>query len=132
MPYPQWMELVDKNGKIEGRVQPRGGGWRPIQGATLQSGKIVVALAVLHKDLLLTGLEFLPGDKLTGVEKRGESDGPTLVGVRAPKLDRPMPKAWSAPRALFNGKDLTGWEPIGNVKNNKWVARDGELVNDNP
>ena len=35
-------------------------------------------------------------------------------------------------RPLFNGKDLTGWEPIGNVNNNKWIARDGELVNDNP
>ena len=54
------------------------------------------------------------------------------MGVRAPKLDRPMPKKWTKPRPLFNGKDLTGWEPIGNVDNNKWVARDGELVNDNP
>ena len=43
-----------------------------------------------------------------------------------------MPKAWTLPVAIFNGKDLTGWEPIGNVQNNKWVARDGELVNDNP
>jgi len=43
-----------------------------------------------------------------------------------------MPKAWAAPVAIFNGKDLTGWEPIGNVQNNKWVARNGELVNDNP
>jgi hypothetical protein len=43
-----------------------------------------------------------------------------------------MPKAWSTPVAIFNGKDLTGWEPIGNVQNNRWVARNGELVNDNP
>jgi hypothetical protein len=43
-----------------------------------------------------------------------------------------MPKAWTAPQAIFNGKDLTGWEPVGNVKNNKWIARNGELVNDNP
>ena len=71
-------------------------------------------------------------DKISGIEKRGENDGPKLIGVRAPKLDRPMPKAWNAPRPIFNGKDLTGWEPIGNVNNNKWVARNGELVNDNP
>jgi hypothetical protein len=43
-----------------------------------------------------------------------------------------MPKAWTEPKALFNGKDLTGWEPIGNINNNKWIARDGELVNDDP
>ena len=52
--------------------------------------------------------------------------------MRAPELKRPMPAAWDAPVAIFNGKDLTGWEPIGNVQNSKWVARDGELVNDNP
>ena len=33
-PFPQWMELTDKGGKIEGRVQPRGGAWHPIAGAT--------------------------------------------------------------------------------------------------
>ena len=43
-----------------------------------------------------------------------------------------MPKKWTKPRPLFDGKDLKGWEPIGNVENNKWVARNGELVNDNP
>ncbi|MEJ7607657.1 MAG: hypothetical protein WKF37_15640, partial [Bryobacteraceae bacterium] len=43
--YPQWMELLEKNGKIEGRVQPRGGGWRPIQSARIESGKMVVAVS---------------------------------------------------------------------------------------
>src|ERR1035437_9498935 len=32
-PYPQWMELTDTGGKIEGRIQPRGGAWHPIVGA---------------------------------------------------------------------------------------------------
>ncbi|MEP7364544.1 MAG: DUF1080 domain-containing protein [Acidobacteriota bacterium] len=133
-PFPQWMELVEKNGKIEGRVQPRGGGWRPILGAKLESGKMIVALSAASSrgpamswELTSTG-----ADKLSGVEKRGDTDGNKLAGVRAPKLDRPMPKAWSKPKPIFNGKDLTGWEPIGNVSNNKWIARDGELVNDNP
>jgi len=72
------------------------------------------------------------GDKISGVEKRGEAAGPSIAGARAPELKKPMPKVWSEPVALFNGKDLTGWEPIGNAQNNKWAARDGELVNDNP
>ena len=127
-PYPQWMELLEKNGKVEGRVQPKGGGWRPILGAKTESGKMVVALsATMNWELTSTG-----PDQITGIEKRGTTDGPKLVGVRAPKLDRPMPKSWTKPRPLFNGKDITGWEPIGNVQNNKWIARDGELVNDNP
>jgi len=132
-PYPQWMELVEKDGALAGRVQPRGGGWRPILGAKIEAGKLIVNVSAAGRgpavdwELISAG-----GDKLTGTEKRGGANGPSLAGVRAPKLDRPMPKAWSAPRPIFNGKDLTGWEPIGNVNNSKWIARDGELVNDNP
>lgn len=127
-PYPQWMELVEKDGQIQGRVQPRGGGWRRILSAKADSGKMVIALtAALRWELTSPG-----PDQITGIEKRGDADGPKLAGVRAPKLDRPMPKSWAKAEPIFNGKDLTGWEPIGNVANNKWVARDGELVNDNP
>ena len=133
-PYPQWMELMTKQGKIEGRVQPRGGGWRPILGASVQSGKLVVAVSASNERGPAVNWELVTSgkDKLTGIEKRGDQDGPSLVAVKAPELNRPMPKTWSAPQQLFNGKDLTGWEPIGNVQNNKWIARDGELVNDNP
>jgi hypothetical protein len=131
-PYPQWMELVDKGNGIEGRVQPRGGAWKPILGAKFESGKLIVAVSAGRTPTINWELTSVGPDKLSGVEKRAGVDGPKLAGVRAPKLDRPMPKAWTAPEPLFNGKDLTGWEPIGNVKNNKWIARDGELVNDNP
>ena len=34
--------------------------------------------------------------------------GREIAGVRAPALNRPMPKAWTAPEPIFNGKDLTG------------------------
>ncbi len=136
-PYPQWMELTENGGKIAGRVQPRGGAWRPIIGAHMDAGKLIVDLgpaggpngANTEIDWELTSPS---AGKLTGVEKRGDADGPTLAGVKAPLLDRPMPVKWSKPRPLFDGKDLKGWEPIGNVENNKWIARDGELVNDNP
>lgn len=132
-PWPQWMELVEKDGKIEGRVQPRGGGWRPIVGAKLDGGKMIVTVSPAGRGPAIAWELTSPSKGvIAGVEKRGDADGPKLAGVLAPKLDRKMPKNWEKPRALFNGKDLTGWEPIGNVKNNKWVARDGELVNDNP
>lgn len=132
-PYPQWMELTDNGGKIEGRVQPRGGAWRPIVGAQVQSGKLIVVVGEAGPGSRTTWeLTSASSGKLTGVEKHGDADGPMLAGVKAPLLDRPMPKQWTKPRPLFDGKDLKGWEPIGNVENNKWVARDGELVNDNP
>ena len=125
--YPQWMELTDNGGKIEGRLQPRGGAWHPIADAHVESGKLIVAVGEMTKWELTSS-----SGKLTGIEKHGGAEGPTLTGAKAPSLDRPMPKNWTKPRPLFDGKDLKGWEPIGNVENNKWVARNGELVNDNP
>jgi hypothetical protein len=133
-PYPQWMELLEKNGQIIGRVQPRGGGWRNIEGAKFEGDKLILNLGAPNAKMptFYWELSSAGQDKITGVEKRGVGQGPTLAGVRAPKLDRPMPKAWGPPQPIFNGKDLSGWEPIGNVANNKWKAVDGELVNDNP
>jgi len=131
-PYPQWLELTQNNGKIEGRIQPRGGAWHPVGSAKIESGKLTVVVSGAGSANVTTWeLASVSADKLTGLEKRGDAAGPALLGLRAPKLDRPMPKHWSKPKALFNGKDLTGWEPVGDGVN-KWIARDGELVNDNP
>ena len=69
------------------------------------------------------------GDKLTGSIKRGDTSAARIAGVRAPALNRPMPAAWTDPEPIFNGKDLTGWEPIGNAPNH-WVAKDGDLLNE--
>src|ERR1035437_1897266 len=132
-PYPQWMELTENGVKIEGRVQRRGGAWHPIAGARIQSGKLIVVVGEARTGSATTWeLTSTSSGKLTGIEKHGDAGGPMLAGVNAPSLARPMPKQWTKPTPLFDGKDLKGWEPIGNVENNKWVARDGELVNDNP
>ena len=69
------------------------------------------------------------GDRLTGVQKRGDATI-ELTGVRAPELKRTAPKAWGNPQPLFNGKDLTGWEPIGDPANSHWVVKNGLLINE--
>ena len=131
-PFPQWMEITDKDGKLEGRFQPRGGAWQPLVAAKVDSGHLILTLSAPPNGPAITWDFTSAGDKLAGVEKRGETVRSQIAGSRAPELKRPMPKAWTTPVAIFNGKDLTGWEPIGNVQNSKWVARNGELVNDNP
>ena len=130
--YPQWLEIVEKDGALEGRYQPRGGAARPILAAKTESGHLLLTLAeaTTRGPATIWDLSSF-GEKLTGVEKHGDTAGPQISGVRAPALKRPMPKQWAAAKPLFNGKDTTGWEPIGTAQN-KWIARDGELVNDNP
>jgi hypothetical protein len=62
------------------------------------------------------------GDRLSGTQKRGDAVG-QVTGVRAPALIRLEPKSWSAPEPLFNGKDLTGWEPL-DPAHNHWVVKE--------
>ena len=126
----QWMEIVDKDGKLDGRMQPGGGASRPIPAVKIEGGHLIVTVQPAGRGPETLWDLTLNGDKLTGVQKRGESSDTQVAGVRAPELKRPMPKAWTDPEPLLNGKDLAGWEPVG--QNSHWVARDGELVNDNP
>jgi hypothetical protein len=131
--WPQWMEIVEKDAKLDGRIQPRGGAVRPIVAAKVDGGHLWITVsAATQRAPEVTWDLTTEGGKITGTQKQGENSETTIAGVRAPELKKPMPTAWTAAEPIFNGKDLTGWEPIGNVQNNKWKARDGELVNDNP
>jgi len=65
---------------------------------------------------------------LKGTQSRSDGVTGDLTGERAPVLDRQAPAAWGEPESLFNGTDLSGWEPDG--PNNHWKAQNGELVNE--
>jgi hypothetical protein len=121
--YPGWLEVVTKDGKSAVRFQPRGGSVRPVADARIEGAKLILT-ANPGNVMELT----LAAGSLTGTEKRGEALVANVKGVRAPVLNRPAPSAWSTPESLFNGRDLTGWEPT-NTQNNNWTVRDGILIN---
>jgi hypothetical protein len=128
--YPDWMELVEKDGKQQVRIQPRGGAVRPAEGVKIEGSKLIITVSPAAGNRPEVTWELTAsGDKLTGVQKRGATSD-ELVCVRAPELKRSMPKAWTKPEPLFNGKDLTGWEPVNNPANSHWVAKDGDLLNE--
>src|ERR1017187_8632067 len=94
--FPQWMEITEKDGKLEGRFQPRGGAWKPLAAARTDNGRLILTLAETTPRGPATTWEFTAGgDHLSGVEKRGETAGARIVAVRAPELKRPMPEAWT-------------------------------------
>jgi hypothetical protein len=128
--WAQWMEIVPKGDAVEGRIQPAGGAVRPIIAARVEGGHLLITVQAAGRGAEIDWDLTLDGDKVSGIQKQGENSDTKIAGVRAPELKRPMPKAWGAPEALFNGKDLAGWEPIGNPANNHWAARDGEMVNE--
>jgi hypothetical protein len=119
---PDWLEVSPSGGALAARYQPGGGASQPIQGVKLDGPHLILNISrVAAWDLTVSG------DKISGVQKNGDNETAKVEGVRAPALKRAAPAAWTAPEPLFNGKDLTGWEPTN--ANNKWAAVNGELVN---
>ena len=126
--FPQWMEVIEKDGGLQARIQPRGGAVRPFSAAKIEGSHLLVTLSPARNNRPETIWDLtVNGDKLTGVQKSGETTNAQLAAVRAPELKRPMPAQWTAPEPIFNGKDLSGWTPMGGVSH--WVAQNGELVN---
>jgi hypothetical protein len=119
--YPDWMEVVMKDGKPRVRVQPRTGSVHPATDVEMEGSRLKLAVSKA-----ITWEVTASGDKLTGSQKRG-AEVAKLEGVRAPELKRPMPKTWSKPEPIFDGKDLTGWEPFQGESH--WAVQNGELVN---
>ena len=126
----QWMEIVEKDGKLDGRIQPGGGAVRPIAAAKMDGTHLIITVAPAGRGPETTWDLTADGDKVSGVQKRGDAASDTqIAGVRAPELKRPMPKAWTTPEPLFNGKDLTGWEPVNNPDRASGWCEDGTLLN---
>lgn len=127
--YPSWLEVVEKDGKPQVRIQARTGAVRAFTDANVNGSKMTVVVSPARGTSPETTWELTAsGDKLTGSQKAGSEEA-KVAGVRAPALKRPMPKAWSKAEPLFNGKDLTGWEPFPTSSPSNWVVKDGELVN---
>jgi hypothetical protein len=118
-----WLGVSDKNGQLQVWYQDTTGNVTQIRNFKLEGTHLIVPIGGAAWEL-----DAVSG-KLTGIEKRGDQSIP-LTGVRAPELKRAEPKAWTKPEPLFNGKDLSGWEPIGDVAGNHWIVQDGLLVNE--
>lgn len=125
-----WLGITGTNGQLEVWYQPTGGNVYRITDFKAQGTHLSVVLGAASAGRPATTWELdAAGDQLTGAERRGDLAFP-LAGVRAPELKRAEPKKWTKPEPLFNGKDLTGWEPIGGAANSHWRVQDGLLVND--
>jgi hypothetical protein len=127
--YPGWLEIVERDGKLEGRSQPRGGSVRPVSAVAIEGSHMTLALSPGGKQPGATWEVTANNNQITGVQKRGDTMLGQFTGVPAPELKRKAPKAWTDPEPLFNGKDLTGWEP-DNPSSNHWIAQDGTLLNE--
>jgi len=125
-----WLGVAEKNGALEVWFQPTGGNVYQVKDFKLKNSKLKLNLAKKSKKRPALKWELTAnGNQLTGFQKRGK-ETTQLTGVRAPELKRATPLAWTDPEPLFNGKNLDGWEPIGDPSKSHWGVKNGLLVNE--
>jgi hypothetical protein len=125
-----WLSITENNGGLQVWYQPTGGNVYQLEDVKVDGAKLILTLGRPGGKTPRPTLELeRDGNTLKGISRQGDSQQ-SIVGVPAPTLNRPMPKAWAKPEPLFNGKDLSGWEPMGRPENSHWVVRDGYLVNE--
>lgn len=129
-PYPSWFEVsLSGSRTLVGRFVGGGGSARPISRVEYANGKMRFAIPPQwdreSNDLVLEAT--LNGEALTGTVTTPAGERHQFTGKRAPLLRRTTEPTWGAPVTLFNGKDLSGWAPLGGT--NEWKAIDGVLTN---
>ncbi len=124
--YPDWMEVAPKDGVPAVRIQPRSGSAFYAKQFEVKGTHLTVQWANGSTTWELDR----QGEKLIGTELHAGKPFAELTGLKAPALVRKDPKAWMAPESIFNGKDLSGWEPVDPAAANHWIVQNGELVNE--
>ena len=128
-PLPSWLEVHSSGrGVLVGRFVGVVGSVRPISRLTYANDTLRFSIPPQweagNADLQFAGV--VAGDGLAGTITDPSGTAYPFTAVRAPALRRPTPP-WAPPRRLFNGKDLTGWHPVGGT--NQWSAVNGVLTN---
>jgi hypothetical protein len=122
-----WLGVAEKNGAVDVWFQPSGGNVRQIKDAKVDGAHLTFTAGPANDKNPATVWDVTAkGDKLAITQKRGDK-ATELTGFREPELKRGEPKAWSKAEPLFNGKDLSGWEPMGS--DSHWVVENGLLTN---
>ena len=128
---PSWLEIQwSGNRTLVGRFVGVVGSARPI--ARLEFSHDTLRFAIPPQwepgtgDLQLEGV--FAGDSLAGSVTDPAGNRLPFTAVRAAALRRISPPQWGRAVRLFNGTDLTGWQPFGNEQS-AWTVVAGVLTN---
>ena len=127
--YPSWLEVGwSGNRTLVGRFVGQFGSARPV--SRIEFARDTLRFSVPPQwetgdnDLRFEGV--LANDRLSGWMTDPTGNRLAWSAGRAPTLRRSAMPRWGRPIRLFNGVDLTGWEPIGS---NEWTVVDRVLTN---
>ena len=124
---PSWLEIRHSGSRtLVGRFVYANGSARPIAEVKMNDGKFSFAIPPQWEDGN-TYMEFegsMSGDILKGNMLFTNGQTYNWVATRAPKLEYTKNPKWGKPIKLFNGKDLSGWQAMGE---NQWIVEPGVL-----
>ena len=138
-----WLGVEAKDGKIDTTILWGGGSVVPVSTSTLDGDTLVLTRAFNDKEkgaTVETITAKVKGDELQLTTQKQPAAEPEskpfgqakFTGKRIPDLP-PAPDLskvkFGDPIPLLNGKDLTGWQLMGNGAINGWSVVDGVLQN---
>jgi len=131
--FPSWLEIRRSGNRAHvGRLVGQVGSARPISEIEFSNDTIRFSVPLQWEpgDSALRFVAVRSDSQLSGWMTDGTGTRLAWTGVRAPALDRAGSGAprWGRPIQLFNGTDLTGWQPLGSGENH-WGAVGGVLTN---
>ncbi len=134
-PFPSWLEIRKSgNTTFVGSFVGQFGSARPIAKIEVDGDAFRFAIPPQweqrSEDHVFTGK--LAGERLAGETTDAEGRRIRWEATRAPSLARSSEPVWGEPLELFNGSDLTGWQPMSSEIPKGWVVRDGILFNEHP
>jgi hypothetical protein len=129
--YPSWLEIRRSgNSALIGQFVGQAGSARPI--SRIDSSPDSVHFSIPPQwESGANDLQFhgrLADDRLAGWMTDASGSRQSWTAVRAPTLHRAAAPQWGTPIPLFNGRDLTGWQPVG-ADPSAWVVVGGVLTN---
>ena len=124
---PSWLEIRHSGTRtLVGRFVYAMGSARPISEVKVKDGKFSFAIPPQWEDGN-SYMEFegsMNGDVLEGTMLYTNGKTYNWVATRAPKLEYTKNPKWGKSIKLFNGKDLSGWQAMGE---NQWIVDSGVL-----
>jgi hypothetical protein len=127
--YPSWLEISMNGAEAQVRIVGQVASVHAAHDVRLKGMRLTFASTEwFGHEIPVEWKVNLEKSTLKGTQSRSDGVTGDLTGERAPTLDRQPPAAWGEPESIFNGTDLSGWEPDG--PNNHWKAENGELVNE--
>ena len=128
--YPSWLEVSVDGDQLKAKIVGRWGNARPLPRIEIANGKVTFVSPkeeeAAKQDMVFEGK--LAGKRLVGTVNGPDGNQWSWTGERAPSLKPTGTPTWGKPVQLFNGKDLTGWNPDKENPAAAWKVENGALV----